>query len=47
MRNRFGGTIVSIVVATALTGVAMTVIFRIAEQPLTGQVRAYVRPAHA
>ncbi len=44
MRNRFGGTIVSIVVATALTGVAMTVIFRIAEQPLTGQVRAYVAP---
>ena len=44
MRNRFGGTIVSTVVVAALTGVAMTAIFRIAEQPLAGQARAYRAP---
>ena len=44
MRNQFGGTIMSIVVAAAVAAVAMTATFRIAEQPLAGQTRAYRAP---
>ncbi len=44
MRNQFGGTIMSTVVAAAVAAVAMTATFRIAEQPLAGQTREYRAP---